>query len=285
VKSIETLVQDIRNRISSADPFDPEVVKTFSDSLAAMLASRLAETHGTPSLRLSNLGTPDRKLWYSINRPESAERLPPSARLKFLYGDIIEHTVLFLAAASGHTVEFQQREVDLYGVRGHIDAVIDGELVDVKSASSFSFKKFRDHGLERDDPFGYRTQLNGYLHGLTRDVSTVRPDRAHFLAVDKTLGHICLDTHPRIEVDYEQMVRDKRAMLAWPTPPSRCYSDVPDGKSGNRKLDLPCSYCSFKATCWPGLRVFQYSNRPVFLTAVKKQPQVDEITLEEAQED
>lgn len=286
MKSIDTLIADIRTRLSSSDPYNPEDVVAFATGVTQHLSERLASPPSPPSLRLSNLGTPDRKLWYSINRPQTAEPLQPSARLKFLYGDLIEYTVLFLARAAGHTVEFEQQEVNLYGVSGHIDCVIDGELVDIKSASSFSFKKFKDHGLERDDPFGYRTQLNGYLHALTSSPqSTVRRDRAHFLAVDKTLGHVCLDTHPRLEVDYERVVRDKRAMLAWPTPPSRCYSDVADGQSGNRKLDLACSYCQFKGSCWPGLRVFSYANRPVFLTTVKKQPKVDEITIAEAQED
>jgi hypothetical protein len=287
MKDISTLVQDIRSRLLSTDPIDPATTDVFGTSLARLVADRITNNYGRASLRLSNLGTPcDRKLWYTINKPEQSEPLSASVRLKFLFGDIIEQLLLFLARATGHTVSNEQAEVDLHGVRGHIDAVIDGELVDVKSASSYSFKKFRSGGLEGDDPFGYRTQLNGYLTALSRtDNATVNPDRAHFLVVDKTLGHICLDTHSKVDVDYAQMVESRRAMLSWPTPPDRGYADVPDGASGNRRLGMECSYCPFKSTCWEGLRVFAYSNRPVFLTRVVRQPKVQELTLEEAQED
>jgi hypothetical protein len=301
LKKIDTLVKDIQERLLSDAPYDDGQVHSFGTALSRMLVERLANKHSEPSLRLSNLGTPcDRKLWYSINKPSLAEPLSASARLKFLFGDIIEHLLLFLSRASGHTVDAEQAEVNLHGVKGHIDAVIDGELVDCKSASSFSFKKFRDHGLVNEDAFGYRTQLNGYLHALTSQPSqtdgtvddktqNINPDRAHFLAVDKTLGHICLDTHGRVEVDYEKMVESKRKMLSYPVPPSRGYKDVQETyyrkPTGNRKLGVECSYCPFKAECWPGLRVF-IDDKPTYYTHyVKEVGNKKEVKLEEARED
>jgi hypothetical protein len=227
---------------------------------------------------MSNLGSKcARKLWYSINRPELSEPLPASARLKFLYGDVLEELLMFLARAAGHTVEDEQAEVTLEGVRGHIDGTIDGELVDCKSASSFGFKKFKEHGLQHDDPFGYLVQLDGYLTSSSSLPSLVERNRAHFLAVDKTLGHIALDTHARSDTDYKTLVAQRKAMLAFPQPPARAFSDEPDGKSGNRKLGLACSYCSFKHSCWPGLRVFNYSRGPTYLTTVGQEPKVEEI--------
>ena len=56
------------------------------------------------------------------------------------------------------------------------------------------------------------------------------------------------------------------------TPPDRCYSDVPDGISGNRKLAIGCFYCSHKRTCWSdanegkGLRAFNYAKGLRYLT-------------------
>jgi hypothetical protein len=64
-------------------------------------------------------------------------------------------------------------------------------------------------------------------------------------------------------------------------PPDRCYSDVPDGKSGNRKLAAGCAYCDFKVECWKdandgkGLRKFKYSNGSRFFTKIVKRPQKD----------
>src|SRR5690606_19057418 len=121
-------------------------------------------------LRVSNLGTPcDRRLWFSINHPELAEPLEPHTRLKFLLGDVWEAVLLFLAKIAGHRVEGQQDEISLHGVLGHRDAVIDGTIVDVKSASSFSFDKFENHLKPEDDSFGYLTQINSYLEAAQDD--------------------------------------------------------------------------------------------------------------------
>jgi hypothetical protein len=280
MKSIKTLVRDIQALLKNNGPFNKEAVDGFASALSTKIVERLGERKGKPSLRLSNLGTScNRKLWYSINRPELAEPLSASTRLKFLFGDILEEVLIFLSRASGHTVTREQEEVEVNGVRGHLDAFVDGELVDFKSASTYSFRKFRDGGLTSDDPFGYITQLGGYACG-----TSVR--RGHFVVVDKTLGNLCLDTHDLPDTDYDKLIDDNREMLAWPQPPERGYKDEFDGKSGNRKLGVACSYCPFKSHCWPGLRAFNYAGRPVFLTKVERLPKVQELTLSEAtQED
>ena len=46
-----------------------------------------------------------------------------------------------------------------------MDCKIDGIVTDVKSASSFGFKKFKDGQLGLvDDPFGYIDQIKAYAH-------------------------------------------------------------------------------------------------------------------------
>jgi hypothetical protein len=279
-KSITTLIKDIQARLVSPEPFKEEDVSAFSHNLAQKLANRLAERKESVGLRLSNLGTRcQRKLWYTINRPELAEPLSASTRFKFLFGDIIEEVVLFLARTTGHRVESEQAEVEINGVKGHIDGVVDGELVDVKSASSYSFKKFKEGGLKEDDPFGYLTQIGAYHFAKVKE-GEVNKDRAHFIAVDKTLGHLTLDTHQASDVDFDKMVDERRKMLKQPEPPERGYLDEADGMSGNRKLCIACSYCPFKNECWKDapLRTFAYSRGPVFLTKVVRQPNVPEIT-------
>jgi RecB family exonuclease len=94
--------------------------------------------------------------------------------------------------------------------------------------------------------------------------------------VDKTLGNICLDTYPKTETDYSAKVDELREMLAKPEPPDRQFEPVPEGKSGNEKLCTYCSYCDFKKECYPELRTFIYSNGPVFLTKVEREPKVFE---------
>ena len=66
-------------------------------------------------------------------------------------------------------------------------------------------------------------------------------------------------------------------------PPDICYPPVPEGKSGNMKLDTNCVYCPHKYTCWQdsnggvGLRVIKYANGLKYLTRVAVLPKVDEV--------
>ena len=101
--------------------------------------------------------------------------------------------------------------------------------------------------------------------------------RGAFLAVDKTLGKICLCEIPA-EVVAKYKVRDRIAhikdVIDSPDLPPRCYSDVPDGKSGNMKLDTGCSYCPHKFNCWDDLKTYYYSTGPRYLTRVVREPKV-----------
>lgn len=270
VKRIEDFVPDIYRMLEEGVRLDEGIVRAFGHQLAEVLAERLSRVREKPTLRLSNLGTPcDRKLWYSINAYQLAEPLSGPTRIKFLFGDILEELVLFLGEAAGHSVTDRQKRVEVNGVVGHIDALVDGELVDVKSASPYSYTKFKDGLKPEDDGFGYLTQLGAYG-------AAIGGEHAHFLPVNKVLGHICLDTHEQPDVDYVQRTEHARAILAMDNPPPRGYDDVPEGKSGNRKLQVGCSYCDYKATCWPGLRRFDYARGPTFLTRVVREPKVDE---------
>jgi hypothetical protein len=151
-------------------------------------------------------------------------------------------------------------------------------LVDCKSASGRSFEKFSKNKLYSDDPFGYIAQISAYAEGNG-------VDEAAFLAIDKQNGNICLTPVHSLEminakerIDYLKGAMDKA------NPPNRCYDDVPDGASGNRKLAFGCFYCEHKRTCWSdanegkGLRVFNYANGNRYLTQVKKAPNVEEVT-------
>lgn len=266
MKNINTLIRDIYSLFDNAIVIKKEEAVEFGKQLGEMLVSRLSERHESGTVRLSNAGTPcKRKLWYSVNVPQLAEKLDAPTRIKFLFGDITELLVLFLAKIAGHSVTNEQETVYVAGVPGHIDALVDGELVDVKSASPYSFDKFKEGLTRENDSFGYITQLGSYRSALGHK-------RAHFLPVNKVLGHLHLDTHDDDGTDYERVIEDAKATVALPTPPERGYTDVEDGKSGNRKLGINCSYCGFKDTCWPNLRVVPYANGPRFLTRVVREP-------------
>jgi len=231
---------------------------------------------------MSNLGKPDRKLWLEMNKPEEAEPLRADTYLKFLYGDLIESLLIFLVELSGHTVEGMQDEQNLYGVKGHRDVVIDGHLTDAKSASTFSYQKFKDGKLKDDDPFGYIDQLDSYLEAAKDDPIVTDKDKASFLVMDKTLGHILLDTHQKQNKDYEKFINDKREMIKGDIP-DLCYEPKKDGyknyktkefvENGNEYLGTGCSYCDFKKTCYPDMRIFLTSKGPKYFSKIVKEPQ------------
>lgn len=277
-KQLDTLVDDIYAL------FDPEVMHEPSEenleevahNIKEILRVRLAQREDVRSpLRFSALGRQDRQIWFDAHPDGQEEELSAKTYYKFLYGDIIEQLVLFLAKEAGHSVERCQEEVEVDGILGHIDAVIDGVVVDVKSASPFGYKKFKDGSVIQDDPFGYVEQLSGYANVLTPG------EEAAWVAMDKVSGDICVSRlSSSIIKDNEPAPRIAalRKVIESEEPPERCYEPVPDGSSGNRKLSTPCSYCRHKFRCYDNLRVFSYSTGPRFLTTVAKEPNVLEIT-------
>lgn len=228
---------------------------------------------------MSNIGKGARQLWYD-KRYGRDEELPPQTVLKFIYGDIIEHLLLFLARLAGHSVTHLQDEVVLKGIKGHIDADIDGVTVDVKSTSTHAFRKFADGSLAENDAFGYIEQIAGY--------SKARDTDGAFLAVDKSSGEVAYLPYSRKELDVfdvEGRIDFLKEALDSEVEPERCYDDEEEGASGNRKLGVNCSYCSHKKRCWAesnnglGLRTFLYSGGPKFLTKVVKEPKVYEVAF------
>lgn len=275
--TLDTLVSDIYSLFDPNKMHEPseENLNDFAENMKNLLRRRLASREDVrDTLRFSALGKPDRQLWY-MAKGYPSEEMAPKTYFKYLYGDVIEALLLFLAKESGHDVQAEQMEIEVDGVKGHIDAIIDGVVVDVKSASPFSYKKFKDHSLVEDDPFGYIQQISGYAGEITPGKGGA------FLAADKVSGDITVmnvsssivDSHPA-----PPRIAHLKEVIAQNTPPPRCFEPVPDGKSGNMKLDTQCSYCAFKTECWPGLRTFIYSTGPRYLTTVAKVPDVYEVT-------
>lgn len=276
---LETLPQDIYSLFNPNEDhvLSEENLEVFAENVKDLLRQRLRVSERSSSpLRFSSLGKPDRQIWYDAH-PEDGdkEELSGKTYLKFLYGDVIEQVLLLLAKEAGHEVTHEQAEVEVDGVLGHIDAIVDGVVVDVKSASPYGYKKFQYGTVTEDDPFGYVAQLSGYANVLTPGKS------AAWLAMDKVSGDICVSVLPSKVVETHppaERINHLRKVIESEEPPERCYQPVPDGASGNLKLGTGCSYCSRKFRCYPNLRVFAYSGGPRFLTKVAKEPNVPEIT-------
>ena len=276
-KDLSSLVEDIYKTLEEGCVnISDEKINKLCTALTTTITQRLTQSSSRRDhLSLSSIGKPLRRLWYDLKEP-CEEPVSGQARLKFLYGDIIETLALWLCEVAGHEVGNQQDEVVHHGVVGHIDSIIDGEVVDVKSASPRSFMKFARGTLIEDDPFGYLAQIASY----DQEVGKGHPA---FLVINKVNGEICLyEPNPDFDLpDTKMLIDNCKEALAKDTPPDTlCYSDEEDGKSGNRKLCKSCSFCPYKKRCWPGLRAFNYSDGVRYLTSIKKEPKVDEVNID-----
>lgn len=227
----------------------------------------------TPTLRLSKMG--ERcpcALWHSIHAPEKAEQLPPWASIKYAYGHAIEALAITLAKAAGHLVTGEQDVLEVDGIKGHRDCVIDGCIVDVKSTTTMGFQKFKDGSIKENDPFGYLDQIDGYVVGSLQDSLVTVKDRGYLWAVDKQLGHMCLYEHQIRQMHIRERIKSYKEIVTLDVSPRCTCGTTSDGESGNIKLDVRASYNPFKHVCFPSLRTFLYAGGPRYLTHVAKRP-------------
>jgi len=284
-KSLDTLIPDIYKLLANVS--ENKKVKVTDKQLNKFL-NNITETvkdftnpikRDKKKLRMSSIGKPTRQLWYDKNNPPQKSEPDPVLQLKFLYGHFIEHLILFLADLSGHEVSDEQKKVDVYGVVGHMDSKIDGEVVDVKTASAYSFKKFKEGTLYGDDPFGYIAQLSGYEENEPTS-------KGGFLAINKSSGELALfRPDDLMKPNVKHLISEVKDKLSKDEPPERCYQPIPHEKGGNMKLPIGCFYCHHKIECHSdanegkGLRIFNYAKSKVYLTKVVKEPKVEETIL------
>tara|TARA_E500000318_G_scaffold20239_2_gene20847 strand:- start:291 stop:1145 length:855 start_codon:yes stop_codon:yes gene_type:complete len=283
MKNIDTLIEDIHTLletgINTSTVQNRDKIRNFAMEISSSVARQLGEgkREKMTSLRMSQIGKPDRQLWYELKSPVEPAPINGQTKLKFIMGDILEALLILLTDLSGHEVTEQQKEVEIDGVKGHKDCRIDGTVVDIKSASSYAFKKFKEGTIHTDDPFGYIAQISGYAEAD-------KDEEAAFFAIDKSSGEMAvMKVEPIRMINAKQRIGKVKNFISSDIPPAKCYPDEEDGKSGNRKLAIGCVYCPFKEDCWKdanggrGLRKFQYSNGIRYLTQVGKVPDVKEV--------
>jgi hypothetical protein len=286
MKTLDTLIQDIYSSLeglSSGEALnisEEELDLTLSRMKESILTwSKPREVDNSFRLRMSNIGKPLRQLWYESKNTSDPYVVSGSTQIKFLYGHILEEIVLMLVRMAGHKVTSEQKEVNVDGILGHMDCKIDGQVVDVKTASKFSFNKFKDGLLVNNDPFGYLAQLSGYE-------TAEETNEGGFLVINKESGELCLFRPDDLEKpNVKEKIKKVKAAITVDTPPKRCYAPIPEGKKGNMKLPSGCAYCPYKFECYSdandgeGLRAFKYSNGPAYFTKVVVEPRVEEILL------
>jgi hypothetical protein len=283
-KPLNTIVPDIYGlleNLSNGEPL-PITEEALDETLASMKEAILHWATPRPrdtdfTVRMSNVGKPSRQMWFEKRDPNGRGSVDGATQIKFLYGHVLEELVLMLVRMAGHNVTDEQKEVTVNGIVGHMDCKINGQVVDVKSASKFAFSKFRNGTLAADDPFGYLGQIAGYE-------KAEGTDEGGFLVINKESGELCMYVpddldKPNIDTKINTLLND----LKLDTPPDLCYTPIPDGKKGNMQLPKGCTWCKYKHECHKdandgeGLRTFKYSTGYKYLTHVEAEPKVDEI--------
>lgn len=286
-KSLDTLVEDIYNTIGVlADGDKIKMSNKLLEELGIDIVSAVKEW-ATPvkrnkatsqTLRMSNIGRPERQLWYDMHEErDTSSSIEPSTFIKFLYGHILEALLIFFVKLAGHKVTAQQKQVSVKGIKGHMDCKIDGEVVDIKTASGYAFRKFREGTLAEQDTFGYLAQLAGYE-------AAEQTSEGGFLAFNKETGELALFRPQDLD---KPNIKDKidkvKQIIKSDSPPDYCFTEIPEGKAGNMKLPKECTFCPYKFKCrsdsnnGEGLRVFSYAKGPVYFTKIVKEPNVEEV--------
>ena len=283
-KPLNTIVPDIYGlleNLSNGEPL-PITEEALDETMASMKEAILHWATPRPrdtdfTVRMSNVGKPSRQMWFEKRDPNGRGSVDGATQIKFLYGHVLEEIVLMLVRMAGHSVTDEQKEVTVNGIVGHMDCKINGQVVDVKSASKFAFNKFMKGTLADDDPFGYLGQLAGYE-------KAEGTDDGGFLVINKESGELCMYVpddldKPNIDTKINTLLDE----LKLDTPPDLCYTPTPDGKKGNMQLPKGCTWCKYKHECHKdandgeGLRTFKYSTGYKYLTHVEAEPKVDEI--------
>lgn len=282
-KTLDTLVQDIYELIEvlnedEAIDIPEDMYEQFGRDMEDALRHWATPVERPKNgLRMSNIGRPLRRLWYDLNTEQEKEQIDAPTFIKFLYGHLLEVLLLFFVRLAGHVVQSEQKEVTVSGIKGHMDSVIDGEVIDVKTASGYAFKKFKDGTLAQNDSFGYLSQLAGYE-------KAEKTNKGGFLVMNKETGELTVFIPDDLEKpNITHRIKEVKQAMKRKTPPNYCYPPIPDGVSGNMKLPRDCNWCPHKFECHKdandgqGLRTFNYAKGRVYLTQVEKLPNVQEV--------
>lgn len=251
----------------------PEVIDQITNDVRVALTKQFIDNNKRDfTLRMSNIGRSYCQLWFDKNKPEVA--IPPSSSfvINMMLGDIVEAVFKGILKQSG--VDYKNGEKVTLSldngktIDGTPDLIVNDAVDDIKSASPWSYEnKFKDYNtLAEHDSFGYVSQLAGYAKATKTKPGgwwVVNKGNGSFKYVDASN----IDTNKCIkktEALTEELEQNRFR---------RCYSDVEETyrkrPSGNRKLGIECSWCSYRYACWPTLQ-----ERPSLVSRAEEKPMI-----------
>ena len=255
------------------------VAKDVKDALGRQFSGRGKKDF---KLRMSNIGRKKCQLWFDKNEPENKIAESPFFIINMILGDIVEAVFKGLLRASD--VKFGDSEqvtlqIEDDKIDGTYDLVINGKVDDVKSSSPWSYEnKFKDfETLQGKDSFGYVSQLVGYAKAKGVPVGG-------WWVVNKANGNFKYVSANGVDVDSElKKIKETIDYINNDEPFERCYEPVKEtyyGKpSGNLKLGIECSLCSYRDKCWDDLKVL-----PSMVSRSATPPLINYVYLADAQD-
>tara|TARA_R100001510_G_scaffold22356_1_gene19567 strand:+ start:953 stop:1840 length:888 start_codon:yes stop_codon:yes gene_type:complete len=210
-------------------------------------------------IRMSSIGRPLCQLQMEKSGAE-AEPMPYNAKMRNLFGDLIEASAVAIMKAAGIRIEDLQKEVKLklgkQTIKGTYDVKIQNKIWDIKSASPYSFEhKFGEDGgfdaVLKQDTFGYVTQ--GYLYSKAE-----KTDFGGWIAVNKSTGEWSIAETPLSDSKYSkdaiELAQKNMEALESNAPFKRLFKDEEEffnkKATGNKTLGLECRFCAYKKPCW-----------------------------------
>ena len=271
----------LQNVMLGKASMDKAIVDLIAKDVGEAVGRQFSGEKRNFRLRMSNIGRKKCQLWFDKNKPSEKISDSPYFLINMILGDIIEAVFKGLLRASN--VEFvDSEEVSLPIKGGHVDGtydlVLNGKVDDVKSASPWAYEnKFTDfETLKGKDSFGYIAQLVGYAKAKGVPVGG-------WWVVNKANGNFKYVGAEDVDVDEEMKnIQNTVDYINNDEPFERCYEPVEEtyyGKpSGNLKLGVECSFCSYREMCWDNLKVL-----PSKVSRSANPPLVNYVKLADAQ--
>ena len=209
-------------------------------------------------VRASNVGRPLCQLQMEKTGAKG-ESQPYNAKMRNLFGDLIEATAVLVLKSSGVEVTNEQKSVryDVSNgthIDGTFDVEIDNKIWDIKSASPFAFDhKFKNgfNALTKGDTFGYVEQ--GYVYAEAE-----KKKFGGWIAINKSTGEWSIVETPINDDEHKKKAIEqaKKNVHALNTnqPFKRQFEDIEEffnkKPTGNRILAKECTFCAYKKPCW-----------------------------------
>ena len=257
----EAKIHSVLDRISNNEHVDIEDawIDHAAEAFKAALKRQLSVDPDRDKfrVRMSNIGKPICQL--KLDKAGTPKRrMPYNHVVRMLLGDATEAVMEVIVRAAGLPITGGKDKVKLqlgeYIVEGEDDVEIDNKVYDYKSCSPFAFDHKWKGGmtsLNAEDSFGYIPQEIGYATAKGKEPGG-------WIVVNKSSGEVLVVeanvTQEQKEKILKNMEHTVKAVME-DEPFERCFEAEDEffrkKPTGNKKLPMVCTFCSFFNSCWP----------------------------------